>query len=72
VAHRTQPLKEATTMPQHYPKHTTEAIHFCRRCYCETRWRVLGGKLAFCIPCYDRPRPARIVKEDPEPEPTLF
>jgi hypothetical protein len=40
-------------MPQHYTRDTESAQIFCGSCMSTTTWRVLGGKRAFCIPCYE-------------------
>ena len=39
-------------MTQHFPKHLDRVSWFCKREMKETSHRVLGGKLAFCEPCY--------------------
>jgi hypothetical protein len=31
-----------------------EASVWCNTCSKMTPWRILGGKRAFCIPCYER------------------
>ena len=59
-------------MAQHYTQNTYQAEHFCNRCRKLTAWRVLNGKLAFCIYCYDHPKPQPPAKVTPLPEPTLF
>jgi hypothetical protein len=40
----------------HFTKGTVEASCWCNVCKQNTMWRVLNGKRAYCIPCYDRPR----------------
>jgi hypothetical protein len=49
-------------MGQHYTKDTVEVSHWCNGCAKMTMWRVLGGKLAFCIPCYKNPSVVKPVK----------
>jgi hypothetical protein len=44
-------------MGQHYTKNTVETSYWCHRCHSMTAHRVLGGKLAGCIPCSLRPTP---------------
>jgi formylmethanofuran dehydrogenase subunit E len=54
-------------MPRHYTKNTVEASVWCNHCGKMTPWRILGGKRAYCIPCYERraePKPPR----PPKPE----
>ena len=41
-------------MTQHYQKNVVETAAWCNECRKSTPHRVLGGKLAFCIPCWDR------------------
>lgn len=38
----------------HFTKDTVEASIWCNRCNKATPWRVLQGKRAYCIPCYQR------------------
>ena len=45
---------EGSSVTQHYQKNVVETPHWCNHCTALTRWRVLNGKLAFCIPCWDR------------------
>lgn len=50
-------------MGQHYTKNTVAVSHWCNNCSMMTMWRVLSGKLAFCIPCHEKPsvmKPAKI------------
>ena len=59
-------------MGQHYTKNTVETQYFCRKCYALTSHRVLGGKLAGCIPCSLRPTPTKPAVQQATPQPTLF
>ena len=36
-------------MPFHFPKATTEAPWFCKKCGRETQHRVFDGRLAHCL-----------------------
>jgi hypothetical protein len=42
----------------HYTKSTVEASIWCNRCNKETLWRIADGRRQYCIPCYERPKPA--------------
>ena len=59
-------------MRDFYTKATVEASRPCRVCGKNTPWRIMGGRPAYCIPCFEKPRPAPAAKVKPEPEPTLF
>jgi hypothetical protein len=37
----------------HFTKNTVEASIWCNACNRETPWKILNGKRAYCIPCYD-------------------
>jgi hypothetical protein len=47
-----------------------EQSWWCNTCYKDTPHRVAGGKLAYCIPCYDRSaaESAAMKAEPPLPE----
>ena len=59
-------------MSQHYTKNTVETSYFCRKCSAITPHRVLGGKLAGCIPCSLRPTLVKPTVQTAPPQPTLF
>lgn len=42
----------------HFTKDTVEASIWCNTCRKMTPWRILQGKRAYCIPCYDAKRTA--------------
>lgn len=54
----------------HFTKSTVEAACFCNTCNKQTPWRILGGKRAYCIPCYDKPVSKK--EETPDPQGDLF
>lgn len=41
-------------MSQHYTQNTVSDRAFCNRCHTQTDHAVNGGRLAHCIPCFDR------------------
>jgi hypothetical protein len=45
-------------MPHHFTKSTVEASIWCNKCGKMTPWRIADGRRQYCIPCYDKPRPA--------------
>ena len=55
---------------QHFTLNTVEVSWWCNTCHKDTPQRVAGGKLAYCIPCYDRSaaESAAMKAETPLPE----
>jgi hypothetical protein len=59
-------------MGQHYTKDTVEAPIFCNKCMRFTQWRILGGKPAFCIPCYEKNGEIKITRNPAMAQMDLF
>ena len=51
----------------HFTRDTVEAPIWCNRCNKVTSWKILNGKRAYCIPCYNKPKPAAEPAEAPQP-----
>lgn len=62
-------------MGEHYNLNTVEVSHFCKKESRMTPHRVSGGKLGFCIPCYEASEAERAARmaapAKPEPEQQL-
>jgi hypothetical protein len=41
-------------MAQHYTQKTVSDRAFCNKCHTQTDHAVINGRLAHCIPCFDR------------------
>jgi hypothetical protein len=56
-------------MTQHFTRNTVEVSTWCNTCHKDTPHRVAGGKLAYCIPCYDLSavKSAAMKAEPPQP-----
>ena len=48
----------------HFAKDTVESSEWCNACNKKTMWKILQGKRAYCIPCYDKKK-----SEPAEPKP---
>jgi transcriptional regulator with XRE-family HTH domain len=48
----------------HFTKDTVQASIWCNRCNKNTQWKILQGKRAYCIPCYERPADPEQTRED--------
>jgi hypothetical protein len=56
-------------MAQHYTRDTEQAQIFCRKCMAITTWRILGGKAAYCIPCYQKSAAKSEAEKSAPPKP---
>lgn len=55
-------------MPHHFPKNTFQAEVWCNKCRKMTPWRILGGKRAYCMTCYDKLTSPAVKKDEPPPD----
>jgi hypothetical protein len=62
--------KEMSMGKFHFTKGTVEASCWCNVCKQNTSWRILNGKRAYCIPCYDKP--SKPVEKQEESQFDLF
>jgi hypothetical protein len=53
-------------MPHHFTRRTVEASAWCKSCNCNTTHAVSGGRLTYCIPCYEK-RQTRYAEKQKEP-----
>lgn len=53
-------------MSQHYTRSTVSTAAWCNKCGKETQHIVSDRRLGYCIPCYQRPRPAAPARLVPE------
>lgn len=53
-------------MAKHYTQGTLEDTVFCKTCNCATRHKVSGGRLSYCIPCFDRRQQKEAARKEQE------
>lgn len=57
-------------MGQHYTRNTVSDRAFCNKCHTQTDHAVIGGRLAHCIPCFDRAQNLHeVAVANPKPAP---
>jgi hypothetical protein len=59
-------------MSQHFTKSTIEVSAYCRPCGKFTAHTVSDGRLGYCIPCYEKPDPPKVVAPDPSKQIEMF
>ena len=57
-------------MTEHYTRNTFEVSVWCNKCRKDTPHRVLGGKLAYCIPCFKKSEEVSAAEKNAPAKPT--
>lgn len=50
----------------HFTKNTVESSEWCNTCGKKTPWKILQGKRAYCIPCYEAKASKPVEKHEVE------
>ncbi len=59
-------------MSQHYNRWTLEDTAFCKTCNTRTQHKVSGGRLSYCIPCFDKRQEKEAIRKAEEAANPVF